>query len=158
MGAEPHILPTVTVRGMTIDDLPRVFHLGEKLFTLQRFPNLYRVWDEFEVIDTFSGNPDHCFVAVDAADRVVGFFLASIIEKRHSPRYGYLKWLGVDKAYEGQGIAQHLFTTFYAIMEDEEIPMLLVDTEAINTRALHFFERQGFSSPRDHFFLTLKLK
>ena len=146
----------VAIRPMTIDDLAEVFHLGEKLFTLQRFPNLYRVWDEYEVIDTYSGNPDYCFVAVEK-NRVVGFFLASIIEKRHSPRYGYLKWLGVEKAFEERGIASRLFETFYALMKEEGIPTLLVDTEANNERALRFFKKKGFSSPRDHFFLTLKL-
>jgi ribosomal protein S18 acetylase RimI-like enzyme len=143
---------------MTIDDLAEVYHLGEQLFTLQKFPNLYRVWDEFEVIDTYSGNPYHCFVAVDADDRVVGFFLASIIEKRHPPRYGYLKWLGVDKAFEGKGIARKLFDTFYSLMKDEDVATLLIDTEANNKRALRFFKEKGFTSPRDHFFLTLKLK
>ena len=158
MGTTTNTAQGIIIRPMTIDDLAEVFHLGEKLFTLQKFPNLYRVWDEYEVIDTFSGNPDHCFVAVDSSERVVVFFLASIIEKRHSPRYGYLKWLGVEKSFEGKGIARELFEIFYLLMKEEEVPTLLVDTEANNARALRFFKDKGFSSPRDHFFLTLKLK
>jgi len=32
------------IRQMQIDDLAAVFHLGEKLFTLKKYPTLYRTW------------------------------------------------------------------------------------------------------------------
>lgn len=42
----------VSIEDMTIDDLPKVFHLGEKAY-LTEFPVLYRTWDEFEVTDYY---------------------------------------------------------------------------------------------------------
>jgi hypothetical protein len=35
--------------------------------------------------------------------------------------------------------------------------MLLVDTEADNLAALHFFRKMGFGSPEEHIYLTLNL-
>lgn len=35
--------PHLEIRQMEIDDLAAVFHLGERLFTSQRVPNLYRM-------------------------------------------------------------------------------------------------------------------
>ena len=34
----------VIIREMEIDDLSAVYHLGEKLFTSDEFPILYRTW------------------------------------------------------------------------------------------------------------------
>ena len=42
--------PNVEIRPMEIDDFATVFHLGERLFKDEKVPNLYRTWDEFEVI------------------------------------------------------------------------------------------------------------
>ena len=48
----------VAIREMEIDDIAAVFHLGEQLFTAQEVPNLYRTWDEYEVITLFQGDPE----------------------------------------------------------------------------------------------------
>jgi hypothetical protein len=50
-----------------------------------------------------------------------------------------------------------MFARFREIMEGQGVRMLLVDTEARNEEALRFFEKSGFSSPRDHVYLTLNL-
>jgi hypothetical protein len=51
------------IRPMEIDDLAWVFHLGETLFTARSSPNLYRTWDEYEVVGLFQGDSEYCFVA-----------------------------------------------------------------------------------------------
>ncbi len=148
----------IEVRPMRIEDLPAVFHLGEALFTLSRSPSLYRTWDEYEVIDCYRSAPDICLVAT-GAQRILGFVLGTIIDKRNSPRrYGYLVWLGVDPAVKRKGIGKCLFEHFKARMAERDVRMLVVDVEAENTGALRFFETQGFSSPRDHIYLTLRLE
>ena len=43
---------------MEVDDLAPVFHLGEKLFTASKVPNLYRTWDEFEVVGLFQSDKE----------------------------------------------------------------------------------------------------
>jgi hypothetical protein len=38
--------PGFEVREMGIDDLAPVYHLGERLFTSDLYPSLYRTWEE----------------------------------------------------------------------------------------------------------------
>ena len=54
---DPHSVPAVAVREMTIDDVAPVYHLGELVFTSDLYPTLYRTWDEWEVIGHY--NTDH---------------------------------------------------------------------------------------------------
>ena len=54
--------PEIIIRQIEIDDISAVFHLGEKRFTSDEFPILYRTWDAYEVIDYFSSDPDYCLV------------------------------------------------------------------------------------------------
>jgi len=149
--------PLITIRRMTIDDIAPVFHLGEKLFTMEISPNLYRTWDEYEVISNFQSDQEFCFAAEDA-DEIVGFLMGTIIAKRHSSwRYGYLIWLGVAPSYQSKGVASRLFHHFRNVMIKNGVRMLLVDTEADNLSALRFFEKMGFEKPKKHIYLTLNL-
>ncbi len=146
-----------TIRHMEIDDLAAVFHLGEKLFTAREAPNLYRTWDEYEVISLFQSDSEFCLVAEDEDD-IVGFALGTTVTKSHSAwKYGYLVWLGIDPSYHGQGIASKLFHRFRDLMLEDGVRILLVDTEAENLQALHFFRKMGFGNPQEHIYLALNL-
>ncbi len=119
----------VFIRTMEIDDLATVFHLGERLFTAREAPNLYRTWDEYEVINLFQADSEYCLVA-ESDDRIVGFALGTTVTKSHSAwKYGYLVWLGIDPDFHAQGIAP----------------------------ALHFFRKMGFGHPQEHIYLALNL-
>ena len=72
--------PEVSIRQMVIDDLASVYHLGEKLFTSEEFPILYRTWDAYEVTGYFTSDPDYCLVA-EVDGKIAGFILATTIEK-----------------------------------------------------------------------------
>ena len=145
------------IRKMEIDDLAPVFHLGEKLFTHEESPNLYRTWDEYEVVEFFTSEPDLCLVAT-LGKKIVGFVLATTIEKRNSAwKYGYLVWLGIDTGHQHRGIGTKLFREFQEIMEGKRVRMLLVDIEAENKTAWYFFTGLGFHSPQDHIYLSLNL-
>ena len=145
----------MTVRPMEIDDLATVFHLGEKLFTAKEVPNLYRTWDDFEVIDLFHSDSEFCLVA-EAEDQIVGFALGTTLTKSRSAwKYGHLFWLGVDPDYHGMGVASRLFHRFRDLMIAEGVRILLVDTEADNLPALHFFRKMGFGNPQEHIYLSL---
>jgi ribosomal protein S18 acetylase RimI-like enzyme len=147
----------VTIRQMEIDDIATVFHLGEQLFTAREVPNLYRTWDEYELINLFQGDPEFCLVA-EANEQIVGFASGTTITKSRSAwKYGYLVWLGVDPEYHGQGVAEKLFHHFLELMLEEGVRMLLVDSEADNLPALHFFRKMGFGSPQEHIYLSLNL-
>lgn len=142
---------------MEIDDLAEVFHLGEKLFTAREVPNLYRTWDEFEVISLFQSDSEFCLVA-EIDEQIVGFALGTTVTKAHSAwKYGHLVWLGTDPAYQSQGIASKLFNRFRDVMLEEGVRMLIVDSEADNLPALYFFRKMGFGSPQEHIYLSLNL-
>ena len=146
-----------TIRKMEIDDIAPVFHLGEKLFTAKKVPNLYRTWDQYEVVYLFQSDSEFCLVA-ESDDSIIGFSLGSVISKTSSAwKYGHLYWLGVDPNYQRQGIAEKLFKHFQDIMLENGVRMLLVDTEADNLPALHFFHDMGFGNPQQHIYLTLNL-
>jgi hypothetical protein len=48
---------------MKLKDISTVYHLGNSIFTASEFPNMYRTWDDFTVLENFGGNPEFCFVA-----------------------------------------------------------------------------------------------
>jgi ribosomal protein S18 acetylase RimI-like enzyme len=142
---------------MEIDDIAAVFHLGEELFTARQVPNLYRTWDEYEVISLYQSDPEFCLVA-EVNERIVGFASGTTITKPRSAwKYGYLVWLGVDPAFQGMGVAEKLFHAFREAMLEEGVRMLLVDSEADNLPALHFFRKMGFGNPQEHIYLSLNL-
>ncbi len=148
----------IKIRPATIDDIARIFHLGEKVFTPQDVSNLYRTWDEYEVTHLFNVEPENMLVA-EYDDRLIGFCLGSVIQKARSAwSYGHLLWLAVEPEYEGKGVAGMLFEQFRKIMENLGIRMLMVDTQADNEKALKFFQRKGFTNPIDHVYMTLHLK
>ncbi len=149
----------VSVRQMAIDDIATVFHLGERLFTARSAPNLFRTWDEYEVINFFQNDSEYCLVAENEEDElIVGFVLGTTVTKSHSAwKYGYLVWLGVDPDFHEAGIASKLFNKFRDLMLDDGVRMMLVDSEADNLPALHFFRKMGFGHPQEHIYLALNL-
>ena len=150
----------ILVRQLEIDDIATVFHLGEKLFTASEVPNLFRTWDEYEVINFFQNDSEYCLVAEtdDEDELVVGFTLGTTVTKSHSAwKYGYLVWLGVDPDFQASGVASKLFNRFRDMMLEDGVRMLLVDSEADNLAALHFFRKMGFGHPQEHIYLALNL-
>ena len=147
----------IAVRAATIDDLPAIFHLGEKVFTSQDKSNLYRTWDEYEVTSLFNSEPEFLLVAESGA-QIVGFAMGSIVEKARSAwTYGHLLWLGVEPGLARCGVGSQLFDGFRAVMEAQGVRMLLVDTQADNMAAIRFFVDKGFHNPTDHVYMTLNL-
>ncbi len=149
--------PNIKIREMEIDDLPAVFHLGEHLFSAEKVPNLYRTWDEFEVVELFNGDSEFCLVA-EVEEEIVGFALGTTVTKSHSAwKYGYLVWLGIKPSFQRMGLAEKLFRRFKDLMLKEGVRMLLVDTEAENLPALYFFRKLGFGNPQQHIYLAMNL-
>ena len=149
--------PGLRIRPLDVDDLAPVFHLGEKLFTATTVPNLYRTWDEFEVVGLFQSDSEYCFVA-EIDEQLAGFVLGTVISKTRSAwKYGHLIWMGVDPVFARQGIADRLARHFLEIMLEAGVRMLIVDTEADNLPALEFFHKMGFGNPQEHIYLTLNL-
>ncbi len=147
----------VEIREMELEDLPKVFALGERLFTADKWPALYRTWDEYEVVNYFASDSDTCFVA-DLGGQVIGFILGTTIEKRRSAwTYGYVVWLGVDTNSGRRGIGSQLFAALQERFIDLGARMLLVDTDARNVQAVDFFKKQGFGHEKKHVYMSMNL-
>ena len=144
----------IEVREMGVDDIPVVFHLGEQVFTADKTPTLYRTWDEYEVISMFNEDTEYCLVAA-MEGQIVGFALGNVVTKKKSAwKYGYLVWLVVSPEFQRLGVASRLFHKFEDKMIESGVRIFMVDTEADNLPALHFFREKGFVNPQQHIYMT----
>lgn len=147
----------VRIRELELEDLAAVYALGERVYRAEKWPNLYRFWDEYEVVGLFQSDGETCLVA-EADDRIVGFALGMMIEKRSSSwRYGYLVWLGVDPEQHRGGVASKLVDRLTELFVARGARLMVTDTAASNGPAISFFERQGFRNRTEHVFFTRNL-
>lgn len=147
----------VEVREMEIGDLAPVFNLGEELFTAERWPSLYRTWDQYALATHFASDSETCLVA-EIDDKLVGFAIGTILEKPGSAwTYGYLVWLGVDATAGRKGIGAKLVGDLQDVFIELGARMIMVDTDADNTPAISFFEAQGFEEDSEHVYLSKNL-
>ncbi|NJD06051.1 MAG: GNAT family N-acetyltransferase [Methylococcaceae bacterium] len=148
---------TVRIREMTIDDFPKVFHIGEEIFTAEYSQSLYRTWDEYEITTLFNSDNELCLVAESGA-QIVGFALGTTVEKHNSPwKYGYLVWLGVCRDIQQGGVGSVLFKEIKRRMKEQGVRIIMIDTSADNQAAIRFFRKQGFGDVQEHVYMTLNL-
>ncbi|MCP8305357.1 MAG: GNAT family N-acetyltransferase [archaeon] len=148
----------ILIRDMTIDDLPKVFHIGEEIFTSKRFPLMYRTWDSFEITSLYTGDAEFCVVA-ERKGRVVGFAMATFIEKSRSAwKYGYVAWLGVRKRHHRHKVGAKLYREIEKRLREDGARMIIVDTEQGNVEAINFFKKMGFDAIRKHIWMTKTFK
>ncbi len=154
----PKPLPPVEIREMELKDVAEVFELGQRLFTADEWPSLYRSWDDHELAQLFSTETETCLVA-EADSRLVGFALGRIMEKPRSAwRYGWLLWLGVDPRFKRTGVATRLVNQLRGLFINRDARIMLVDTAATNHSAITFFRRNGFGREIRHVYLSQNLE
>jgi ribosomal protein S18 acetylase RimI-like enzyme len=142
---------------MELVDVAPNFQLGQQIFTADRWPTLYRTWDEYEVVSLYANESNHCLVA-EIEGKIVGFALGSILEKRGEPwTYGYLLWLGVDPALKRRGLGRRLIEALTLRFIDAGARMMLADTEDDNRAALALFRSVGFGNERPHVYVSQNL-
>lgn len=148
-----------TIREMEIDDVSAVYHLGERLFTSEEFPILYRTWDSYEVTHYFTSDPEYCLVA-EADDKIVGFILATTIVKEGTAwkRYGYVSWIGVDEGFQRTRLGRRLYRKLEQKLRADGVRMIIADTQADNESAITFFNTVGFSPRSKHVWLAKTLR
>lgn len=148
---------TLEIRPIELEDLAPIYALGERVFTADRWSNLYRMWDEYEVVNHFTSDRDTCLVA-EVDGQLAGFALGSIIEKRNSAWvYGYLLWLAVDPEICRQGTGSRLLARLTEIFIAEGCRMMLFDTETENAAAVNFFRKAGFGDEHEHVYMSKNL-
>jgi ribosomal protein S18 acetylase RimI-like enzyme len=155
MTSERTSRPEVTIREMELDDLAPVYHLGERLFTCDLYPFLYRTWDEWEVVGHYNTDPEFSLVA-EVDDTLAGFIIGTLISKA-SWTYGYIVWLGVDRTFQSTGVAHKLYDKLVERMVEAGARYLIADTDPSNTAARKFFTKKGFKDEREHVVLSLNL-
>ncbi len=145
------------IREMELDDLPGVYRLGERLFTPDKQPNLYRTWDEYELASFFTSDGDFCLVA-ESGDRIVGFAIGTLIEKRRSAwKYGYLIWVGVSPRFKRHRLGSRLVERLTERFIKHGARIMMVDTQKSNWEALQFFKKQGIGNDIGHVYLSRNL-
>ena len=149
----------IIIRQLEIDDISAVYHLGEKLFTSDEYPFLYRTWDSYEVTDYFTSDPDYCLVA-ESEGKIVGFILGTTIEKEGTAwrKYGYLTWIGIDETLQRTGLGLRLYNRLEERFREDGVRMVMADTEASKKEAIAFFKSLGFSSARQHLWLAKTMR
>ncbi len=148
----------IRIREMELDDIPKVFELGEDLFTADRWPSLYRTWNQYDLIERFASDGEFCLVAEDDDDVICGFALGTLIVKRNSKwDYGHLLWLGVRPGNGGRGVGRRLVTKLTELFIEEGARMMIVDTDVENEPALRFFRGNGFGNESQHVYLYRNL-
>jgi ribosomal protein S18 acetylase RimI-like enzyme len=149
------------IRQMEIDDVSAVYRLGERLFSSEEFPILYRTWDPYEVTEYFGSEPDYCLVAeAETNGKIVGFILATTVEKEGTAwkKYGYLSWIGVDETFQRTKLGLRLYRELEKRLLEDGVRMVIADTEAENEEAISFFKRMGFSNSSQHVWLAKTLR
>ncbi len=149
------------IREMEIDDISAVYHLGERLFTSEEYPILYRTWDQFEVTDYFTSDPDYCLVAeTEKEGKIVGFAIGTTIEKEGTAwkKYGYLSWIGVDEAFQRSNLGIRLYRKLEQIWKRNGVRMIIADTDAENAPAISFFKSIGFADSSQHVWLVKTIR
>jgi ribosomal protein S18 acetylase RimI-like enzyme len=142
---------------MDIGDLGGVFALGESLFTAERWPSLYRTWDQYALATHFASDSETCLVAV-VDEQLAGFAVGSLLEKPGSAwTYGYIVWLGVAPGDGRRGVGAKLVKELQEIFIELGARMIMADTDAENTAAISFFEKQGFAEDNAHVYLSKNL-
>ena len=111
---------------MELGDLKSVFELGQKVFTAENLPTLYRSWDEDEVVELFASDSETCLVA-EQDGNILGFALGEMMEKPRSAwRYGWLEWLAVQPRFKRRGLATRLLARLTELFITRDARIMLV--------------------------------
>tara|TARA_Y100001934_G_scaffold138629_1_gene167245 strand:- start:2292 stop:2717 length:426 start_codon:yes stop_codon:yes gene_type:complete len=141
---------------MELRDIPKVVALGEKLFTAESLPLLYRTWDEAEVLNLYTSDAEFCLVAINGRS-LAGFALGTFMEKPDGGGYGWLNWIGVAASCRHKGVARKLTNTLAKRFKNAGASYLLVDTDETNKAASALFARSAFSAQTKHIYFARKL-
>jgi len=160
-----------TLRPLELRDVGACFHLGDRIFSETKFNNLYRTWDEFEVVNLINSHPEFCFIAETVEDdeisqpnltnkTLAGFALGSVLIKKNGKFcIGYLDWVVVEPRFQCQGIGTALIKRVIDALRDEyQVKILIADTPAGNKPAINFFtQRIGLTEMVPHVYMSRKV-
>lgn len=118
------------IRPMQMKDLSAVFQLGNSIFTASKYPNMYRLWDDFTVVENYHESDEFCFVVqTTAKEDLIGFVLGKTVTKEATGTRGYIQWIAVAPAYRRKGLATQLLNHFSAVASTKNVSVLLAELQ-----------------------------
>lgn len=150
----------VEIRQMTLEDLSKVWHLGEKTFTPSSLQYTYRTWNTDELLSLFNGDPELCLVAEQTkTNKIVGFALGTILKRPFSPwTYGYFVWAGVQKRFQKTGVGRRLYRELEKRFKDKGARIVMVDVESNNPAGMRFIKKLGFKEAQTYIWYSKNLE
>ena len=122
----------VTVRDMTLDDVPAVSALEQRLFPVDAWP-LQMFLDELSQPET------RRYLVAQGSDGIVGYAGLMCIEP-----IADVQTIAVVPEYEGRGIGTTLLTTLIEEARRRRAADVLLEVRADNPRAQQLYVRFGF--------------
>jgi ribosomal protein S18 acetylase RimI-like enzyme len=140
------------IRQMSLEDLPEVWHLSEKIFTPDRLQFTYRTWNINELLSLFQEDPELCLVAEETKPKkIVGFVIGTILKRPFSPwTYGYFVWAGVKRMKQRHGVGKRLYRELEKRFRDKGARIAIVDVESNNQAGIRFIEKLGFKESQTY--------
>ena len=125
-------VPAAVVREMTLDDVPTVSAMEQRLFPLDG-------WPPGMFIDELSQTDTRRYLVAVAASRVVGYAGLMCIEP-----VADVQTITVDPDFEGRGIGSALLTELTREAAVRRAKEVLLEVRADNPRAQQLYLRFGF--------------
>jgi ribosomal protein S18 acetylase RimI-like enzyme len=149
----------IEIRQMTLEDLPEVWRLSEKIFTPSQLQFTYRTWNINELLSLFQEDPELCLVAEDVnSKKIVGFAMGTILKRPFSPwTYGYFVWAGVKKMRQRHGVGRRLYRELEKRFKDKGARIAIVDVESNNQAGILFIEKLGFKQSQTYIWYSKSL-
>ena len=150
----------IEIRQMTLEDIPSVWHLGEKTFTPSSLQYTYRTWNVDELLSLFTSDPELCLVAEQTkTSKIVGFALGTILKRSFSPwTYGYFVWAGVQKRFQKTGVGRRLYRELEKRFKDKSARIVMVDVESNNPAGIRFIKKLGFKEAQTYTWYSKNLE
>ena len=124
---------TVTLREMTLDDLPAVMVLEEELFA----PD---TWTAAMYRDELAQTATRHYLVADDDGSVVGYAgLIAYDDEAH------VATIGVARARQGEGVGTLLLDALLAEADRRRSPVVLLEVRADNKLAQGLYRRRGFT-------------
>lgn len=122
---------TVAVRPMEKQDIGQVAELEREVFSMP--------WSEQGFADALDGGHGLFFVACEE-ERIIGYCgMYGILDE------GEITNVAVATEYRGTGVARQLMDALMEAGRAKEIHTLILEVRMSNERAIHFYEKCGFS-------------
>jgi ribosomal protein S18 acetylase RimI-like enzyme len=152
--------PQVEIRQMVLEDLSKVWHLGEKIFTPSSLQFTYRTWNVDELLSLFNSDPELCLVADDAySKKIVGFAIGTILKRPFSPwTYGYFLWAGVKKMRQRGGVGRRLYRELEKRFKEKGVRIVIVDVESNNLAGIRFIKKLRFKEAQTYVWYSKNLE